>query len=434
MQSNSLSDWLTYLERLHPREIDLALDRVHRVLQSLALEPAPFHVLTVGGTNGKGSCVAVLETILRRAGYRTGAYTSPHLVRYNERVRIDGVDIDDDDLLAALLEVERARGDEPLTFFEFGTLAALIAFQRAGVDVAVLEVGMGGRLDAVNVLEPQVAVVTSIGLDHQSWLGDTREAIGVEKAGIFRAGKPAIVGDPDPPRSLLAAATERGAQLLRYGEHFQAEPDGDGTWHFRLGDVALSGLPPLATVGAAQYRNAASALAALLSISDVLPVDVPSLREGVATARARGRFEVMQGDPSWVFDVAHNAASAAELARNLSALPPAGRTRIIVGVLGDKPVAQIAGPLLPLADEWYAVSTDGSRGTASEQVADQLREAGAHTVTSMGPVAAACDRAAAECEAGERVLVMGSFHVVGPALEWYANAARRALRAPETVG
>lgn len=266
-------DWLARLERAHPSAIDLGLERVARVREAMGLDP-PFPVILVGGTNGKGSTCAYLEAILRAQGYKTGLYTSPHLLRYNERVRIDGREADDAGIVAGLEAVEAARGGVSLTYFEHGTLGAMWQFMQAGVDVAVLEVGLGGRLDAVNVFEPAAAIVTTVDLDHQAWLGDTREAIGFEKAGIFRAGRPAISGELDPPQSLVAHAARIGARFACAGRDFVFAREGRG-WRFAMGKTEFADLPLPALAGPHQLGNAAAALAALVSLAHDLPVTPP---------------------------------------------------------------------------------------------------------------------------------------------------------------
>ncbi|MDE3011290.1 MAG: bifunctional tetrahydrofolate synthase/dihydrofolate synthase, partial [Pseudomonadota bacterium] len=310
-----LAGWLAYLEHLHSKPIDLGLERVRAVLERLpARRPVP--VITVGGTNGKGSTTAFLEAILVAAGYRTGCYTSPHLLRYNERIRIDRRPASDADIVASFEAVECVRGDTPLTYFEFGTLAALHHFDQAQVDVLVLEVGLGGRLDAVNVVEPDCAVVTSVALDHMEFLGPDRESIAREKAGIFRAGRPAVFGEADVPASLAAHATDIGALLHVAGREF-SHRSGGSQWHFQGPRGQQYSLPYPALRGAYQLDNACCALTALALLQDRLPVAQQHVREGLVGVTLPGRLQVLPGRPAVILDVAHNPHAAAALARSL---------------------------------------------------------------------------------------------------------------------
>ena len=319
-----LAGWLWHIEQLHPQTIALGLDRVRAVLDRLAI-PKFCPIVTVGGTNGKGSTCAMLEAILGAAGYRTGCYTSPHLLRYSERVRIAGREADDAVLVEAFERVEAVRGESTLTYFEFGTLAAWVAFARAGLDALVLEVGLGGRLDAVNVFDPDAAVLTSVGLDHQDYLGDTRERIGWEKAHIFRAGRPAIVGDPNPPQSVLDHARTIGAELAVIGREFGYSSDANQWRYFGPGG-ARGGLGYPALRGAIQLANAACAIAAIESLRARLPVGAQDIRIGLALVELPGRFQVLPGRPTMVLDVAHNPQAAGVLAENLAAMGPHRRT------------------------------------------------------------------------------------------------------------
>ncbi|HSR64631.1 MAG TPA: bifunctional tetrahydrofolate synthase/dihydrofolate synthase, partial [Xanthomonadaceae bacterium] len=339
----SLAEWLDYIERQHPKSIALGLERVREVAARMGVQRPATHVITVGGTNGKGSTVAFIEAIARAAGWKVGAYTSPHLLRYNERVRIDGAEVDDASLVVAFEAVEEARGETPLTYFEYGTLAALWLFQRSALDLAVLEVGLGGRLDAVNLVDPDVAVITTVDLDHQDWLGAEREAIGAEKAGIARAWKPLVLGEDAPPSSVLDRAYLIGASAIRAGCDFFFEPlprpadDGrpDG-WRWREVGCELE-LPMPRLAAPAQLRNAATAIAALRAL-DVAPPE-PAYAQGVATAFVPGRLQEFERDGTRiVVDVAHNPQAARELANWLGVDPPAGRTHAVFAALGDKDV------------------------------------------------------------------------------------------------
>lgn len=424
MRFATLDDWLRWQETLHPKAIDLGLDRVRTVLRRLQSEILPFIVITVGGTNGKGSCVAFLDAILRAAGYRVGAYTSPHLLRYNERIRVNGVEVDDAALCRTFARIDAARGDIfSLTYFEFGTLAALEQFQEAGVEVAVLEVGLGGRLDAVNVVDADAALVTSIALDHTDWLGPNRDSIGYEKAGIYRPGRPAICADPDPPPRLLEHARAIGARLLRIGPDYGFARTG-ATWRWWSGAARFDALPPLALAGEHQLGNAAAALITLTSLRDRLPVDEAAIRSGLAQAWLPGRFQVIPGPVEWIFDVAHNPAAAAALAHHLRNRPCAGRTRAIMGLLADKDADGVIQALASAVDEWHPVTLTGARERIGVDLAMRLHSAGIQAVTPHDDIASAWQTARAVADAGDRVVVLGSFHVVAPVLAaqpWIPN-------------
>jgi dihydrofolate synthase/folylpolyglutamate synthase len=376
----------------------------------------PFAVITVGGTNGKGSTVAMCDAILRAAGFRVGAYTSPHLVRYNERVRIDGRMATDEELRAAFERIEARRGTVSLTYFEYGTLAALDIFRAQAVDVAVLEVGMGGRLDAVNVLDPDAAIVTSIGIDHTNWLGPDRESIGAEKAGIFRAARPAICGDPDPPASLTAMAARIGASFHLYGRDFTAT-SADSGWSFQFGSRTRSGLPFPALRGDHQVRNAACALTALETLADRFPLTQSSIRQGLLAAVLPGRFQLLPGTPPTILDVAHNAQAAEAFAASLRQHRVAGRTHAIFGMLIDKAITDVARAVADQIDCWYAASLTGTRGATAAQVADALSQAGVRApVGQYARVVDAYEAARAQARPADRLVVFGSFYTVGDIL------------------
>lgn len=450
----TLADWLAWQEQLHPQAIDLGLDRVAAVARRLdVLRPAPV-VISVAGTNGKGSTVAMLESILRTSGRRVGAYTSPHLIRYNERIRIDGREASDDELCAAFERIDAARGDISLTYFEFGTLAALDLMRCAPLDVALLEVGMGGRLDAVNVVDADCAIVTSIGLDHQQWLGDDREAIGREKAGIFRTGRPAVCADPDPPASLVAAARECAAALYLPDRDFRAVSREDGLWDWRCGDAAIEGLPPPALAGGFQLRNAAAAITALhLSClgqphraktptgaakaaidgrqelpfaAAAAPTGIPfcgdarlaaAVPEGLAGVSLPGRFQRLAERPEIIADVAHNPDSAAALAALLAEHPTPGRSIAVFAVLADKDLDGIVAPLAGCFSAWHVAGLPGvARAEVPEPLAVRLALRVGVPVTPHADVAAALVAAREQACLADRVIVFGSFHTVGAAM------------------
>ncbi|MBI3432386.1 MAG: bifunctional tetrahydrofolate synthase/dihydrofolate synthase [Hydrogenophilales bacterium] len=418
--SFSLTDWLARLERLHPSTIELGLERGRRVKDALGLAPA-FPLIMVGGTNGKGSTCAYLEAILGAAGYRTGLYTSPHLLRYNERVRIAGREASDAELVAAFEKVDAARGDTSLTYFEFGTLGAMAQFIAAGVDVAILEVGLGGRLDAVNVFDADVAAITSVDLDHMDYLGDTREKIGYEKAGIYRAGRPAICADPAPPDSLPEHARRIGADLRCIGRDFSALREGD-RWTYRGPEVVWQELPLPAMAGAYQLRNAAAALAALEAVRERLPVSEAAIRQGLRAAQVPGRFQRIARAPEVILDVAHNPEAARALAATLREQPVSGRTLAVVGMLADKDAAAVFAALRDEVDAWWACTPASPRALDAAVLAAILRaQAGAVWVNVQPDVNAALAEARSAAREDDRILVFGSFYTVAAVLDHAAT-------------
>lgn len=413
MAGRTLAEWLQWQEQLHPREMELGLERVRAVLAAMDLEHPACRVITVGGTNGKGSCVATLEAMALAAGLRVGAYTSPHLLRYNERIRVDGCDVEDDELVSAFEAVEAGRGATSLSYFEFGTVAALEIFRRRGLELAVLEVGLGGRLDAVNALDPDVAVVTSVGLDHVEWLGPDRESIGREKGGIFRAGRPAVIGDRDPPMTLLRAAGNDG---LRLGRDFDWCEDGSD-WRWRNSRLDLRGLPRGLLAAPALLDNAACAIAAFDALH---PLSEASglLRRALPRIELRGRLQRIPGEIEWWLDVAHNPAGAAVLAGALAAAPARGRTLAVLGMLADKDAAAVASALDPCIDRWFLATLPGSRGLEAAALAQRVGPGVHGRIDQEASPAAACEAALSVARPGDRIVVCGSFHTVGPALEW----------------
>jgi len=405
----SLPGWLAHLEARNINAIVLGLDRGREVAERLALAPS-FPLVTVGGTNGKGSACAYLEAMLEAAGYRVGCYTSPHLLRYNERVRIAGREASDDDLCRAFAAVEDARGDLPLTYFEQGTLAAMWLFREAGVDVGVLEVGLGGRLDAVNLWDADCAVVTSIDLDHQAFLGDTRELIGFEKAGIYRAGRPAICGDGDPPKSLLDHAAGIGADLIRFGQDIRVELAETG-WTCRVRETAFAALPRPAMAGAHQFINAACAIAALHQMRARLPVPMLAIRAGIAAARQPGRFQVIGQSPLRLLDVAHNPHAARALAANLADLPPTGNIHAVFAMLADKDVDAVIDLLSPRIAFWHVAGLAGPRGMSAAVLAERMTARGLPH-RSHADVATAWQEACRLAGPADTIAAFGSFHTV----------------------
>lgn len=413
--SRTLAGWLSHIERQHPSAIALGLERVRAVAGRMALA-LRMPVFTVAGTNGKGSTSAMLESILRAAGYRTGMYQSPHLLRYNERVRLDGADAQDAALVAGFEAVEQARGDIPLTYFEYGTLAAAWLFQREAPDVLVLETGLGGRLDAVNAFDPDCAVVTGVAIDHVGFLGDTREAIGAEKAGIFRAGRPAVVADRDVPRSVLEVAARLGARLLLIGRDFDCEAQGR-QWQYRGIDGSRTALAYPALRGEVQLKNAATAIAALQSLRERLPVSMQEIRNGLADVRLPARFQVLPGRPQVILDVAHNPEAARVLARNLGDSGFAPQTIAVVGMLQDKDIEGVVAELRDRVTRWHAAGLPGERGAGATRIAAAVVASGtaAPVFTHATPAEAL---AAARAAAGEndKIIVFGSFLTVAAAM------------------
>jgi dihydrofolate synthase/folylpolyglutamate synthase len=369
---NDLANWLTYLESLHPKTIALGLERVVQVKQRLNLQP-DFPIIIVGGTNGKGSVCAMLEAILYAAGYRVGCYTSPHLLDYNERVRISKQQASDAELCASFAQIERVRGDIPLTYFEFGTLAAVQCFIEHKVDVAILEVGLGGRLDAVNVFDADCSVVTSVDIDHVDYLGDTREQIGFEKAGIFRKGRVAICADSDVPQALREHAQEIGAELWCIGSEFGFSPH-QGQWDYRSKVGTRSALPIPALRGTFQLQNASAALAALDTLKGKLPVSMGVVRRGLVEVELAGRFQFIPGRPQLILDVAHNPHAARSLAQNLANLPPA-KTFAVFSMLKDKDIAGVVQALDARVDVWLVGGIDAPRGATTTELVQVLQKA-----------------------------------------------------------
>jgi dihydrofolate synthase/folylpolyglutamate synthase len=415
---NTLEEWLAHCERLHPVQIDLGLDRVRAVAQRMALR-LDCPVITVAGTNGKGSTCAMLEAIALQAGYRTGVYTSPHLVHFEERCRIHGEIVRGVDLVPHFARVEAARHGETLTYFEFSTLAILSLMSEASLDLAVLEVGLGGRLDAVNIVDTDCAVITSIDLDHMDYLGPDRESIGQEKAGILRTGRPAIVSDPVPPQSVVDRAREIGADLWLFGQDFNFSGDKQ-QWAWAGRGRRYAGLAYPALRGANQLVNAAGALAALEALRQRLPVNAQAIRNGLAMVELPGRFQIVPGQPTLVLDVAHNPHSVAALTANLDAMGYFPATHAVFGVMADKDLGPMLAKIGPLVDRWYFTDLATPRAARASEICATW-QAGERRSSVTGSTFStpeqALKAAVAAADPTDRIVVFGSFHTVGGVLK-----------------
>ncbi|MEZ8822799.1 bifunctional tetrahydrofolate synthase/dihydrofolate synthase [Vibrio amylolyticus] len=405
--TSPLPMWLDYLSNIHSSAIDLGLDRVQAVAQSAELiKPAPT-VITVAGTNGKGSTCAIMEAILLDAGYSVGVYSSPHLIRYNERVRINGVDLSDKKHCQSFDFIEKARGDISLSFFEYGTLAALRAFQTERVDVVLLEVGLGGRLDATNVVDHDVSVITSLAVDHVDWLGDDINVIGFEKAGIYRSSRPAICGQPKPPATVAAHADDIGAQFHQVGIQFQYEKESDTTWRWSSGTFELEDLP----ISSLPLANAATALMALataeLDLSDV------NIVNGLKSAQLPGRMQVISTSPTIVLDVAHNPHSAQYLVSSIQQQYPNRVIHAVVAMLHDKDIETTLSELAEIVTHWYPASLEGPRAATADELCAHLPQA----KDKFDSPIEAFNRALTQVDAEDVIIVVGSFHTVGEVLE-----------------
>ncbi|MCE5993566.1 bifunctional tetrahydrofolate synthase/dihydrofolate synthase [Pseudomonas sp. KCA11] len=426
MKQRSLGEWLAYLEQLHPSAIDMGLERSQKVLARLALGKLAQRVVTVTGTNGKGSTCAFVASLLQAQGLKVGVYSSPHLLRYNERVLVDGQEASDERLCEAFAAVEAARGEISLTYFEMGTLAAFWLFYQSQLDAVVLEVGLGGRLDTVNVVDADLALVTSIGVDHVDYLGDTRELVAFEKAGIFRQGKPALCGDLDPPQPLLDKAAELAAPLFLRGRDFDlASADGHWSWRGTAADgaqVELRDLPLLDL----PMENATLALQAYLLMG--LPWDAGQIRQALLDTRITGRLDrrllSWQGKPvELLLDVGHNPHAAEYLARRLAARPLKGRRLAVFGLLADKDLGGVVAPLQGLVDDWAVAPLDTPRSRPAAELVTALTNVGA-AVKSYASVGAALEGQCAQATADDQILLFGSFFCVAQALEWLERHAQ----------
>ncbi|HEY8010092.1 MAG TPA: bifunctional tetrahydrofolate synthase/dihydrofolate synthase [Rudaea sp.] len=435
MTRRTLDEWLDYQQRVHALGVDLGLARVHEVWRRMGAPQIAPIVITVGGTNGKGSTVAFLEAMLTAAGRRVGCYTSPHLLRYNERVRVAGGEVADAVLIDAFERIETSRGEISLTYFEFGTLAALWIFAHSGLDAAILEVGLGGRLDAVNIIDADAAIVTTIDLDHQDWLGNDRDSIAREKAGIFRSGRPAIVGDVDAPVVLLQAAEQAGANLFCAGRDYRIAANALD-WSWQAADLQLV-LPNPLLAAPVQRANAAAAIATLYTLRERIDVSADAFASGVRNARVAARLQRFgkPGVAELVIDVAHNPQAARVLAQwldehRVDADAPRGRNLAVFGALADKDIAGIVAPLAPHIARWFVggLDADTPRGLPAADLAVRMTNAVAHVDIETQPaIARALDAAARAARESDRILAFGSFFVAAAALEWARQNGFRAV-------
>lgn len=412
----SLSEWVQIVEGLHPRNIEMGLDRIRIVKERLGIRfDCP--VITVGGTNGKGSTSAMLQTIYREAGYKTGLYSSPHIHHFNERMKIDGVMVDDDTLVHYFEVIEEVRGDVPLTFFEFTTLVALKLFADSNLDVLVLEVGLGGRLDAVNLIDADVSIVTNVAIDHVEYLGDTREKIGFEKAGIYRQGRTAFYGEVDPPESLLKHADAIGADLKVFGRDYAFKTDG-GHWDFLGWNSSYKGLVHPSLQGDTQIHNAATVVAAVEALQQRIPVDVLAIERGMLKTVLPGRFQILQDDPSIILDVAHNPHAAAVLAQNLKNMGQFHATHAVFGAMADKDIDGVIDLMKGCVDRWYVTDLPLPRAASAESLKQKLISAGVtrgktnQCISLFHNASDAMTSAKNNALKNDRIVAFGSFWVV----------------------
>lgn len=413
-----LADWLAWQESLHFTAIELGLDRCNRVAERMGLLEPASKVISISGTNGKGSSAAMLDAMLRRSGYKVGTYTSPHLTSYNERICIGGKQVTDYQLSRSFDRIDRARGDISLTYFEFGTLAALDIFRNAEPDIVILEVGLGGRLDAVNILDADIALVVTIDLDHEKWLGYTRESIGREKAGIFRRRRPAVCSDTRAPQSIAACAQESGALLYQAGREFTYSIDKD-SWTWKCAGKVYEGLPKPSINNNRQVENAAGVLMVLEALNDEFPVGTETIKACLRDFRLAGRFQVIPGEVPCILDVAHNRQAISALVENVRKIPCAGETHIVIGMLKDKNHAAVFGKLAEIADHWYVAELDADRAATLAELTGALGKfERPNKIKQFRTVhEALADAEACTC-IGDRIIVTGSFVAVGAAIDY----------------
>lgn len=412
MHFDSLQGWLDWQESLHPRAIDLGLERAKKVFQALSPDYQKPLTITVAGTNGKGSCVAFLEGIYRAQGYRVGAYTSPHILHYNERIRIDGTAVSDNQICTAFKRIEAVREKTSLSYFEFGTLAALDIFYRSRLDVQILEVGLGGRLDAVNIIDTDAAIVTSICIDHCDWLGETREAIGSEKAGVFRAGTPAVIGDPDPPKSLLQSADKIKAQVYCYGSDFKYNKHVQ-SWDWVTKSNVMLNLPLPTLKGEHQLLNASAVLQTIKAIERKLPINETAIRKGLESANLSGRYQLIEGYIPVLLDVGHNPQAVRQLVKYLQQTFPCRKIHAVFSMMKDKDIKGVVNIMRPLIHNWFITPVINSR-SADQAMMQKAFEANAVENVTFGFASFEDTIKAAKMVASkdDLILVFGSFFLV----------------------
>jgi dihydrofolate synthase/folylpolyglutamate synthase len=418
LRFRSIDKWLHWQESLHFTAIELGLERCRRVANNMGLLNPSYNVISVAGTNGKGSSIIMLDRILRNAGYKIGRYTSPHLLRYNERICINGNQVSDAELCESFDRIDRARGDISLTYFEFGTLAALDLFRQHNVQLAILEVGLGGRLDAVNILDADISLITSIDIDHQEWLGNNRESIGREKAGIFRNLAPAICSEPNPPQSLLDCSEALGTPISILGSDYQFNLIND-TWSWSTKDTRIERLPRPMKYCDFQIQNASGVLMLLAKIQDEYPVSTENIKQGLSSFRLKGRFQIIPGAIPKILDVAHNRQSIKALVTNLKMIPCYGKTHIILGMLKDKDHQRVIKELIEITDTWHFVSISQDRGIEAKILTSKLKALGRlENISEYSNVEEALDKIHKLSMPDDRIIITGSFYTVGAAIRY----------------
>jgi len=417
----SLDAWLNWQEKLHPRPIDVGLERVTGVYQQLAIERKKIPTITVAGTNGKGSCIAFLEAIYRAQGYKVGAYTSPHIIRYNERIRINGNAVTDEEICQAFTLIDSVRANTSLSYFEFGTLAALNIFASAQVDVQLLEVGMGGRLDAVNIIDADAALVTTIAIDHVDWLGNTLEAIGREKAGIFRSGVPAVIAEEQPPTSLLMSALEKQSLLLQLGKNFFYQKQSVDSWDWHSDEQHIKELPAPAFKGEHQYRNASAVLMTVLSVQWLLPISESAIRTGLRQAQLMGRFQLIPGDKRVLLDVGHNPQAVQTLIDYLLVSFPNVKIHAVFAMMKDKDIASVVSMMREYVHDWYLAPLKNPRAASEEVLMNYFQQQQINSVNAgFTDFSSAFNAAKSNALQGELILIFGSFFLVSEYLTKFA--------------
>lgn len=421
MQARTVEQWVEYIQTLHFREIELSLERVREVYLRLYPNGLPFKIISLAGTNGKGSTAAMLSSIYRCSGYKVGKFTSPHLVSFSERYELDGNNISDKDLLESFLKIECARADTAITFFEYGALLAIDLFASARVDIAIMEVGLGGRLDAINILDADVSIITSISIDHTAWLGNSIEAIAFEKAGIARSQRPCVVGIQEPPKTIIEHCADIDAELKYIGRDFEVQyVDGQDHWLWRSDEMLIDELPLPFLQSGVQLSNASAALQAVRELEHDLPVDSSAIRRGLAAAEVLARCQILSSDPMIVLDVSHNEASVKRLAEFLNKQKSSGRVVAVVGMLLDKEIGPSLRHLSGLVEQWNFASIDGERGASARHVREQLEPSVSDQISDsmrcFDKVEHAFDSAFKELKSGDLLVVFGSFYIAGDIL------------------